>query len=74
MQKSENVSKKLFTLLGEGLTWKSQKLYNCILVICRQILETGLALGKKMKMVMKPLQMRAMELKIRGVALRRAEY
>ena len=55
---------------GEG----SEKLYNCILVICRQILETGLALGKKMKMVMKPLQMRAMELKIRGVALRRAEY
>ena len=49
-------------------------IYNCILVICRQILETGLALGKKMKMVMKPLQMRAMELKKRGVALRRAEY
>ena len=66
--------KKMFTLLGEGLTWKSQKLYNCILVICRQILETGLALGKKMKMVMKPTQMRAMELKIRGVALRGAEY
>ena len=66
--------KKLFTLLGEGLTWESQKLYNSILVICRQILETGLALGKKMKMVMKPLQMRALELKIRGVALRRAEY
>ena len=74
MKKSKNVSKKLFTLLGEGLTWKSQKLYNCILVICRQILETGLALGKKMKMVMNVVQMRALELKIRGVALRGAEY
>ena len=62
--------KKIVYTSGEG----SEKLYNCILVICRQILETGLALGKKMKMVMKPLQMRAMELKIRGVALRRAEY
>ena len=64
---------RLFTLLGEGLTWKSQKLYNSILVICRQILETGLALGKKMKMVMKPIKIRALELKIRPIALRGAE-
>ena len=70
MEKSKNVSKKIVYTSGEG----SEKLYNCILVICRQILETGLALGKKMKMVMKPTQMRAMELKIRGVALRGAEY
>ena len=62
--------KKIVYTSGEG----SEKLYNCSLVICRQILETGLALGKKMKMVMKPFQMRAMELKKRGVALRRAEY
>jgi len=42
--------------------------------IYNYILEAGLALGKKMKMVMKPTQMRAMELKKRGVALRGAEY
>ena len=70
MKKSENVSKKIVYTSGEG----SEKLYNCILVICHQILETGLALGKKIKMVMKPTQMRALELKIRGVALRGAEY
>ena len=70
MKKSENVSKKNVYTSGKG----SEKLYNNILVICRLILETGLALGKKMKMVMKPTQMRALELKIRGVALRGAEY
>ena len=70
MKKSENVSKQIVYTSGEG----SEKLYNCILVICRQILETGLALGKKMKMVMNVVQMRALELKIRGVALRGAEY
>ena len=62
--------KEIVYTSGEG----SEEIYNCILVICRQILETGLALGKKMKMVMKPTQMRAIELKIRGVALRGAEY
>ena len=49
------------------------KLYKFILVICRQILETGLALGTKMKMVMNLVEMRAMELKIRPIALRGAE-
>ena len=43
MKKSKNVSKQIVYTSGEG----SEKLYNCILVICRQILETGLALGKK---------------------------
>ena len=38
------------------------------------MLETGLALQEKMKMVMNVVQMRAIELKIRGVALRGAEY
>ena len=35
--------KKIVYTSGEG----SEKLYNCSLVICRQILETGLALGNK---------------------------
>ena len=72
MKKLENVSNKN-CLHFWGRVWH-EKLYNWILVICRQILETGLALGKNMKMVMKPTQMRAIELKIRGVALRGAEY
>ena len=50
------------------------KLYNSILVICRQILETGLARGKKMKMVMNLVEMRALTAKIRPIALGGAEY
>ena len=44
-----------------------------ILVIYSQILETGLALGKKMKMVMNLVEMRALTAKIRPIALRGAE-
>ena len=50
------------------------KLYNLILVVCRQILETGLARGKKMKMVMNLVEMRALTAKIRPIALGGAEY
>ena len=69
MKKSKNVSKQIVYTSGEGY----EKLYNCILVICRQILETGLALGKKMKMVMNLVDMKVLTAKIRPIALRGAE-
>ena len=44
-----------------------------MLVIYSQILETGLALGKKMKMVMNLVEMRVLTAKVRPIALRGAE-